>query len=66
ELHWRDHFAWLKDASYLLRPRCSPTWSAPWKSLDDKPWTFEESVMLMSSLVIDATRISDGSYVVLK
>jgi hypothetical protein len=81
ELHWRDHFTWLKDASYLLCPRYSLTWSALWKSLDDKPWTFKESIMpmvrvtassstfltpLQSSLVIDATRISDGSYVVLK
>ncbi|KAJ7896091.1 hypothetical protein B0H14DRAFT_2680373 [Mycena olivaceomarginata] len=56
----------LLDAGYLLRPRYSPTWSAPWKSIADKPWTFEESVMPPSSLLIDATRSSDGSYVVLK
>ncbi|KAJ7300551.1 hypothetical protein DFH08DRAFT_725228, partial [Mycena albidolilacea] len=57
---------WLKDAGYLLRSRYSPTWTAPWKSIADKPWTFKESVMPPSSLLIDATRSFDGSYVVLK
>lgn len=31
ELFWRDHFLWLKDKGYLLRPRYHPDWVASWK-----------------------------------
>ncbi|KAJ6481285.1 hypothetical protein C8R47DRAFT_982691 [Mycena vitilis] len=66
ELFWRDHYSWLKDAGYLLRARYSPGWSAPWKGTNKSARDFEDGVLPLSSLLLDATRISDGSYVVLK
>ncbi|KAJ7902308.1 kinase-like domain-containing protein [Mycena leptocephala] len=66
EVFWRDHYSWLKETGYVLRPRYSPDWSAPWKDTNKSPMNFEDSVLPPSSLVIDATRVSDGSYVVLK
>ncbi|KAJ7658019.1 kinase-like domain-containing protein [Mycena rosella] len=68
EEFWRDHYSWLKDCGYLLRPRYSPGWSAPWLTdgTGKFPIEFEESVTPNSAAVLDATRISDGSYVMLK
>ncbi|KAJ7816970.1 kinase-like domain-containing protein [Mycena olivaceomarginata] len=68
EVFWRDHYNWLKDqCGYLLRPRYSPGWSAPWLENKTKsPEDFEESATPPSTILMDATRISDGSYVVLK
>ncbi|KAJ7091962.1 kinase-like domain-containing protein [Mycena belliarum] len=66
ELFWRDHYSWLKDSGYLLRPRYSPRWSAPWMGTNKPSMNFEESVLPLSGIVMDATRTSDGSYVVLK
>ncbi|KAJ7162157.1 hypothetical protein C8R46DRAFT_1222299 [Mycena filopes] len=63
ELFWRDHYSWLKDQGYLLRPRYSPDWSAPWLENNKIPTTFEDSVTPPSTLLIDATRIADGSYI---
>jgi hypothetical protein len=45
ELFWRDHYTWLKESGYLLRPRYSPDWSAPWKDTDEDPSDFEDSVL---------------------
>ncbi|KAJ7467103.1 kinase-like domain-containing protein [Mycena latifolia] len=66
EIFWRDHYSWLKDSGYLLRPRYSPGWSAPWKGTNKASVDFEESVLPPTGSVLDATRTSDGSYVVLK
>ncbi|KAJ7700228.1 hypothetical protein B0H14DRAFT_3034218 [Mycena olivaceomarginata] len=67
EIFWRDHYSWLKDeAGYLLRPRYSPTWTPAWKTPDKYSPIFEDSLLLPSASLIDATRVSDGSYVVLK
>ncbi|KAF8191461.1 kinase-like domain-containing protein [Mycena galopus ATCC 62051] len=66
EIFWRDRYFWLKDAGYLLRPRYSPSWTPPWKGTDKYMSAFEDSVLLPSASLIDATRVSDGSYVVLK
>jgi hypothetical protein len=27
---WRDHYLWLKEAGYLLRPRYEPGWIPSW------------------------------------
>jgi hypothetical protein len=45
EIFWRDHYSWLKEAGYLLRPRYSPDWSAPWKGTNKYSVTFEDSVL---------------------
>lgn len=31
EIFWRDHYLWLQDKGYLLRPRYHPDWVASWK-----------------------------------
>ncbi|KAJ7092036.1 kinase-like domain-containing protein [Mycena belliarum] len=66
EFFWRDHYAWLKDAGYLLRSRYSPGWSASWKGTSKSPFECEDGVMSPAGVVMDATRLSDGSSVVLK
>jgi hypothetical protein len=30
ESWWRDHFEWLKESGYLLRPRYDPAWVPSW------------------------------------
>ncbi|KAJ7162165.1 hypothetical protein C8R46DRAFT_1353178 [Mycena filopes] len=69
EEKWRDLYLWLKESGYLLRPRYSPGWTAPWKEGEKttkNPANFEDSALLLSPFIMDATRISDGSYVILK
>lgn len=34
ELFWRDHYLWLEDKGYRLRPRYHPDWVASWKDSD--------------------------------
>ncbi|KAF7357870.1 Protein kinase domain-containing protein [Mycena venus] len=66
EFFWRDHYSGLKDAGYLLCPRYSPGWSAPWKNTTKFPLDFEDNVVPMSSLVMDAIWIFNGTCVMLK
>ncbi|KAJ7680941.1 hypothetical protein DFH06DRAFT_1032188 [Mycena polygramma] len=65
ELFWRDSYYWLKDRGYLLRPRYVPGWVPPWKSSMTMGF-FEESALPITPSVLDATRVSDGSFVLLK
>jgi hypothetical protein len=37
EFWWRDHYQWLKDAGYLLRPRYDPAWIPSWRGTK-KDW----------------------------
>lgn len=41
EFWWRDHFLWLKEKGYLLRPRYDPEWVASWKT-SGKDWRRSE------------------------
>ncbi|KAJ7510707.1 kinase-like domain-containing protein [Mycena galericulata] len=66
EIFWRDHYSWLKESGYLLRPQYSPGWSPPSNVNRINMWDNEETVVPPSSRVMDATRISDGSHVMLK
>ncbi|KAJ7464539.1 hypothetical protein FB451DRAFT_1489993 [Mycena latifolia] len=66
EIFWRDHYSWLKDSGYLLRPRYSPGWSAPWKGTNKASVDFEESILPPVRNVLDATRISADRYIILK
>jgi hypothetical protein len=34
---WRDHYQWLKEAGYLLRPRYDPAWIPSWRGTK-KDW----------------------------
>ncbi|KAJ6516869.1 hypothetical protein C8R47DRAFT_1268607, partial [Mycena vitilis] len=63
---WRDSYSWLKERGYLLRPRYVPGWTPPWQSAMAKG-IFEDSVLPpVSTSMLDATRIADGSFVLLK
>jgi len=31
EIWWSEHYQWLKDSGYLLRPRYAPGWVPSWK-----------------------------------
>lgn len=35
EFFWRDHYHWLKEKGYLLRPRYHPEWVASWAGTDE-------------------------------
>lgn len=30
EIFWRDHYTWLEQSDYRLRPRYKPGWTASW------------------------------------
>ena len=32
ELWWSQHYHWLKDSGYLLRPRYAPGWTPSWQN----------------------------------
>lgn len=72
ELLWRNHYVWLKEHDYLLRPRYNPDWvPSQWiagKELSELGFDlrFEDSQANANYKVMDATRISDGAFVVLK
>ena len=34
EYFWRDHYKWLKECGYLLRPRYAPGWVPSWEVKD--------------------------------
>lgn len=36
ELFWRDHYNWLKECGYVLRPRYAPDWVPSWEAKDPK------------------------------
>lgn len=65
ELLWRNHYQFLKDHGYTLRPRYHPDWVASW--LDSaKDWTTcEDGIPITTGQVLDAIR-ADGSVVILK
>ncbi|KAG2364053.1 hypothetical protein BDR07DRAFT_1280698 [Suillus spraguei] len=66
EIWWRDHFLWLKDVGYELRPRHAPDWVPSWQGTD-KYWALcEDSWRMPATQVASATRTSDGARVVLK
>ena len=55
EIFWRDHFHWLKEQGYLLRPRYHPDWVASWKD-SEKGWRDVEDGQV--ARVSDSTRVS--------
>ncbi|KAG9313014.1 hypothetical protein JVU11DRAFT_6453 [Chiua virens] len=67
EVWWSQHFNWLRDRGYLLRQRYSPDWSPSWLGTKKNILACEDGrVAKFASRLIDATRLSDSSYVVLK
>jgi len=66
ELLWRDHYEFLKDHGYTLRPRYHPDWMGSWLNSSSKEWTdCEDGVAIAHYQVLDATR-AGGSLVILK
>ncbi|TBU42946.1 kinase-like domain-containing protein [Dichomitus squalens] len=43
ELYWRDHFDWLQQSGYALRPRYKPNWVPSWQGTKRRPGDFEDS-----------------------
>ena len=41
ELWWSQHYQWLKDNGYLLRPRYAPDWTPSWQGTK-KSWVLCE------------------------
>jgi hypothetical protein len=41
ELWWSQHYHWLKDNGYLLRPRYAPDWTPSWQGTK-KSWVLCE------------------------
>ncbi|KAG1785388.1 uncharacterized protein HD556DRAFT_1422979 [Suillus plorans] len=66
EVWWRDHFLWLKDAGYQLRPRHAPDWVPSWRGTDKYWGLCEDSWQMAATQIASATRTSDGAQVVLK
>ncbi|TDL21677.1 hypothetical protein BD410DRAFT_724031 [Rickenella mellea] len=65
ELWWRDRGDVLKQHGYMLRPRYRVGWKPSWLDTGDNVMDAEDGVNI-SVRTMDATRISDGSLVMLK
>jgi hypothetical protein len=40
---WVDHYLWLKDCGYLLRPRYAPDWVPSWQGTNKDEEDFEDA-----------------------
>lgn len=80
EFRWRHYQPWLEEKGYLLRPRYHPQWQpVAQRTYVEREDSLEATVrvyngidrppelnMRQSTRVLDATRVSDGSQVLLK
>jgi serine/threonine protein kinase len=67
EVWWREHYAWLLENGYKLRPRYDPAWIPSWKGKPPSAALDREDGQAASEpKVLDAIRVSDGVCVVLK
>ncbi|KAF9814683.1 hypothetical protein IEO21_04978 [Rhodonia placenta] len=66
ELYWRDRQPWLEKRGYLLRPRYSPDWRPSWEGTKKRFFSCEDGQALHHPSILDATRKSDGRFVMLK
>ncbi|KAI0363369.1 hypothetical protein BV20DRAFT_147088 [Pilatotrama ljubarskyi] len=66
EHYWRDHYDWLRDSGYALRPRYKPDWTPSWEGTQKSALLSEDSQTHTLSQVVDAVRLSDGEMVMLK
>ncbi|KAF9073656.1 hypothetical protein BDP27DRAFT_288585 [Rhodocollybia butyracea] len=75
ELWWTEHFGWLKDCGYLLRPRYRPGWKPSWRTGKDSYWNYEdgrepddntphsmEAIRMSDSLVVGLKRRSSCGF----
>ncbi|TFY60133.1 hypothetical protein EVG20_g7529, partial [Dentipellis fragilis] len=66
EAWWRDHYNWLLESGYQLRPRYHPDWKRPWEGTDGFYQDFEQGQITPRHSIMDAVRTSDNTYVTLK
>ncbi|EIN05722.1 hypothetical protein PUNSTDRAFT_137215 [Punctularia strigosozonata HHB-11173 SS5] len=72
EKFWRDHFRWLHERGYKLRPRYHPNWEPSWKKEGRKDNTYvdvdkyADGISLTYVTAIDAVRLRDNRQVYLK
>ncbi|KAG8214204.1 kinase-like domain-containing protein [Butyriboletus roseoflavus] len=67
ELWWSQHYHWLRDSGYLLRPRYTPDWTPSWQGTKENWVLCEDScVAQYATRILDGTRVSDSTFVTLK
>ncbi|KAF5326602.1 hypothetical protein D9611_000733 [Ephemerocybe angulata] len=67
EVYWRDHYDWLLESGYQLRPRYKPDWVPTWKANPALDFSqCEDSTVNMIGVICDAIRLKDNSQVILK
>ncbi|TEB23485.1 hypothetical protein FA13DRAFT_1639841 [Coprinellus micaceus] len=67
EAYWRDLYDWLLEQGYRLRPRYHPDWEPSWeKDFRLIAGLTEDSETAPHPHLIDAIRVADDGYVVLK
>ncbi|KIJ18440.1 hypothetical protein PAXINDRAFT_167041 [Paxillus involutus ATCC 200175] len=67
EIWWRDHYQWLENSGYLLRPRYAPDWTPSWEGTKKEWFECEDGrAAEFPTIILDGTRLSDGAYVALK
>ncbi|KAJ7646700.1 hypothetical protein FB45DRAFT_734548, partial [Roridomyces roridus] len=63
---WRDHYLWLQDRGYLLRARYAPGWTTTWRNHLQFVSRAPKLTNFQFEFLADATRVSDGSVVLIK
>ncbi|KAG2336273.1 hypothetical protein BDR05DRAFT_896916 [Suillus weaverae] len=66
EVWWSRHYEWLEGCGYRLRPRYKPDWIPSWQGTSQNMYACEDWIKPRYACVLDATRISDGEFVMLK
>ncbi|KDQ55741.1 hypothetical protein JAAARDRAFT_37166 [Jaapia argillacea MUCL 33604] len=66
EFFWRDHWSWLQECGYRLRPRYAPDWVPSWEGTSKTFYHCEDGVQIRVGRIMDAIRISDNKRVALK
>ncbi|TBU31672.1 kinase-like domain-containing protein [Dichomitus squalens] len=66
EYFWRNHQTWLAEVGYMLRPRYRMDWQPSWFETKKSILDCEDGLSTLSTIIMDAIRISDGRIVALK
>ncbi|OCB90757.1 hypothetical protein A7U60_g2001 [Sanghuangporus baumii] len=67
EIWWRDRYSLFESQGYRLRDRLRPGWIPSWASNPKRhPEDHEDTASSDHPFITEATRISDGSYVIIK
>ncbi|KAL0947779.1 hypothetical protein HGRIS_013855 [Hohenbuehelia grisea] len=66
EIWWRDHQVWLQESGYMLRPRYHPGWIPSWKVSKKDKKKCEDRISSEYIHIMDGTRLSDGTVVIMK